>query len=127
MEDCNVVFTLLKAQGKFTHNEASTRVNSTKFRSLIGSLRYLTHTRPNLLYSVRVLSKFVKNLASNHLSGVKQILRYVKDTIDYRLFYKKISLNSELIGFSDSNFSGDANDQKSTSGHIYFLSGMAIS
>ncbi|CAA7390677.1 unnamed protein product [Spirodela intermedia] len=83
MEDCNLVFTPLEARVKFTLNEGSPRVDLTNFRSLIGSLRYLTHSRPDLLYYVGVLSRFMKNPTSEHLSGVKRILRYVKGTVDY--------------------------------------------
>lgn len=123
MEDCNLVSTPLEASS----NEGSSRVDSTNFRSLIGSLRCLTHSRPDLLYYVGVLSRFIENLTSKHLNRVKWILKYVKGIVDYGLLYKRGGLNSELIGFSDSDLVGDAYDQKSTSGHIYFFGGMAIS
>ncbi|CAA6675790.1 unnamed protein product [Spirodela intermedia] len=85
----------------------------------------LLKTRFALLYGV--LSRFMENPTSEHLSGVKRIFRYVKGTVDYGLFYKKSGLNFELIDFSDSDFTRDADDRKSTSSHIYFFGGMAIS
>ena len=57
---CNVVSAPLEAQAKFTYNEGSDKVNVTNFRSLIGSLRYLTHTRPYLLYYVGILNRYMK-------------------------------------------------------------------
>ena len=97
------------------------------FRSLIGSLSYLTHTIPDLLYSMGILSRYMEKPSQEHLNSVKRVIRYVKGTADCELFYKKGALNSELIGFSDSDFAGDIGDRKSTSGHIFFLGGMAVS
>ena len=62
-----------------------------------------------------------------HYNGVKRILRYVKGTEEYGLFYKKGDLRGELIGYSDNDFARDCNDRKSTSGHILFFGGMAVS
>ncbi|XP_078439884.1 secreted RxLR effector protein 161-like [Wolffia australiana] len=126
MGDCKAVSTPLEPRAKFTCNERNTMVNTTEYRSLFGSLRYLTHTRPNLLYSVGILSRFMENPAQEHFNGVKRVLRYVKGTIDFGLFYKKGDLNTELMGFSDSDFAGDVSDRRSTSGYIFFLNGMAV-
>ena len=53
-------------------------MNSTEYQSLIGSLRYLTHTRPDLLFSVGILSRYMENPSQEHYNGVKRVLRYVK-------------------------------------------------
>lgn len=126
MENCKAVFTPLEARKKFTHNETKMRVNSMQFRSLIGSLRYLTHMRPDLLYIVDILSRLMENPTVEHFSGVKRILRYIKGIVDCGFCYKKGSSNCELLGFSDNDFAGDVGDCKSTFGHIYFLREMAI-
>ena len=70
---------------KFTSIEESDRVNITTYRNLIGSLRYLTHTRPDLLYSVGILSRYMEKPSQEHLNAVKRVIRYVKGTADYRL------------------------------------------
>ena len=124
---CNVVATPLEAQAKFTNEEGSSRVNSTAYRSLIGSLRYLTHTSPDLLFFVRILSRYMENPNHEHYSGVKRLLRYVKGIEDYGLFYKKGESNTKLIGFSDSDFARGSSDWKSTSDHIFFFGGMVVS
>ena len=62
-----------------------------------------------------------------HYIGVKPLLRYLKGTEDYGLYYKMGDLRGELIEYSDSDFAGDCNDRKSTLGHIFFLGGMAVS
>ena len=55
------------------------------------------------------------------------MLRYVKGTKDYGLRYKRGASNAELIGYSYRNFARDSNDRKSTSSHIFFFGGMAVS
>ena len=100
-------------------------VNSTTYRSLLGSLSYLTHTRPDILFAVGILSRHMENSTQEHYIGVKRVMRYLKGTVNYGLFYKKGDLRGELIGYSD--FAGDSNDRKSTLGHIFFLGGMAVS
>ena len=69
----------------------------------------------------------MENPNQEHYNGVKRVVRYVKGTEDFELLYKKGELKGELIGYSDSDFAGDCNDRKSTSGHIFFCSGMAVS
>ena len=83
--------------------------------------------RPDLLFSVGILSRYMENPNQEHYNGVKQVLRYVKGTKDYGLLYKKGELKGELIGYSDSDFAGDFHDQKSTSGHIFLFGGMGVS
>ena len=125
--ECNVATTPLEARAQFINEEGRSTVNSTIYCSLIGSLRYLTHTRPDILFSVGILSRYMENPNQEHYNGVKRVLRYVKGTEDYGLLYKKGDLKGELIGYSDSDFAGDCHDRKSTSGHIFFFSGMAVS
>ena len=69
----------------------------------------------------------MENPTQEHCNRVKRILRYIKGTEDYGLFYKKGDLKGELIGYNDSDFAGDCNDWKGTSGHIFFFGGMAVS
>ena len=125
--ECNSAFTPLETRAQFTYEEGKSTDNSTAYRSLIGSLKYLTHTRPDLLFAVGILSWHMENPTREHYIGEKRVLRYLKGTKDYGLFYKKGHLKGDLIGYSDSDFSGDCNDQKSTSGHIFFSGGMAVS
>ena len=78
--ECNVVATPLEARANFTNEEGSSRVNSTTYQSLIGILRYLTHTRPDLLFFVGILSRYMENPHHEHYNGAKQVLKYVKGT-----------------------------------------------
>ena len=125
--ECNVAISPLETRAQFTNEEGRSTVNSTVYRSLIGSLRYLTHTRPDLLFLVGIHSLFMENPTQEHYNGVKRVLRNVKGTEDYGLLYKKGDLKGDLIRYSDSDFVGDCHDWKSTSRHIFFFGGMAIS
>ena len=113
MEECNLAQTPLEARMKFSRQEGPL-VDSTFFRSLIGSLRYLTHTRPNVTYSVGFLSMFMERPTVEHLTTLKRVLRYLRGTIGYGLVYLKGQSKARLVGYSDSDFAGDKQDRKST-------------
>ncbi|KAK2982872.1 hypothetical protein RJ640_009714 [Escallonia rubra] len=86
------------------------KVESTFFKSLVGSLRYLTCTRPGILFSVGLVSRFMEAPSSIHMKAAKQILRYLKGILDFGLFYKSSSIY-ELLGYCDSDFAGDIDDR----------------
>ncbi|GKC76997.1 hypothetical protein Tco_1127771 [Tanacetum coccineum] len=67
---------------RLTKITEGTMVNSTEYRSLIGCLRYLLHTRPDLSYSVGLLSRFMQEPREQHMKAIRQVLRYVKGTKD---------------------------------------------
>ena len=97
------------------------------YRSVVGSLRYLVHTRPDLAYSVGTVSRFMENPTTEHMSAVKQILRYVKGTINLGSTYRKGKEGLILRGYSDSDMAGDVDDRKSTTGMIFYLGPNPIS
>ena len=94
-------------------------------KSLVGSLRYLTSTRPDILFAVGVVSRFMEAPTFTHMKAVKRILRYLKGTIDFELFYSP-SNNFKLVGFCDSDFAGDIDDRKSTIGFVFFMGDCAF-
>ena len=96
------------------------------FYKQIGSLMYLTSTRPDLVYSVSLISRYMARPTNLHLQAAKRILRYLKGTVDYGIMYKKGSLN-DLVAYTDNDYAGDLNDRKSTSGYIFLLSSGAVS
>jgi hypothetical protein len=121
MKGYNSRATPMEARLKLSKDSASPAVDSTEYRSLIGSLRYLLHTRPDLTFSVCYLSRFMEELKQEHLNAVKKVLRYIAGTIEYGLVYPRESGGTiELLGYSDSDMAGDADDSNSTSGAIFF-------
>lgn len=100
--------------------------DATKFRRLVGSLIYLTITRPDIVYSVGVISQFMDQPCIGHLVAAKRVLRYVKGTINFGLMYKE-KLPSELYGFVDADWAGDINDRRSTTGYCFSIGSAVIS
>ncbi|KAK4345279.1 hypothetical protein RND71_035455 [Anisodus tanguticus] len=96
------------------------------YRSMIGSLLYLTASRPDIMFSVCVCARFQSSPKVSHLNVVKRIIRYVAGTSDLGIWYSK-DTNSNLIGYSDSNCTGDVEDRKSTSGGCFYLGNNLVS
>jgi hypothetical protein len=68
---------------KLSKNDKSPLVDATKYRSVIGSLRYLVNTRPEIAYSVGIVSRYMETPRASHEAAVKQILRYLARTVNY--------------------------------------------
>ncbi|XP_059310067.1 secreted RxLR effector protein 161-like [Lycium ferocissimum] len=102
------------------------KVDSTLLKSLVGNLRYLTCTRPDILFTVGVVSCFMEAPSFTHLKVAGRILRYLKGTIDLRLFYTS-SNDFNLVGFCDSDHAGYIDDRKSITSFVFFLSDCVIS
>lgn len=127
MENCNPSQTPMEARLKLSKESLSPQVDATLYRSVVGSLRYLIHTRPDICYSVGYVSRFMEKPTSEHLAAVKHILRYVKGTLNLGCFYKKgTEERLQLVGYSDSDFAGDIDDRKSTTGVIFYLGNSPI-
>jgi hypothetical protein len=128
MEDCNSCEVPMQVKTKLSKESNSPQVNATEYRSLIGSLRYLVNTRPDLAFSVGYMSRFMEEPHEEHLAAVKQILRYIAGTRNWGLFYARGNGGSdELLGYSDSDMAGDIDGRKSTSGILFFLGRSPIS
>lgn len=78
MANCNPVNTPVECGIKLSKHEDGEKVNATVFKSLVGSLRYLTCTRPDILFGVGLISRFMEAPTTVHLKAAKKILRYVK-------------------------------------------------
>jgi hypothetical protein len=126
MADCNPVSTPCITGLKLSKVGEGKLVNSTMYRSLVGNLMYLTATRPDLAYAISLVSRFMENPHSNHWEAAKRILRYVKGTLDSGIFYEA-NVVVNLMGYTDSDLAGSADDSKSTSGYVFNLGSGSIS
>ncbi|CAM8902256.1 unnamed protein product [Rhodiola kirilowii] len=111
---------------KITKDEAGTSVDRTLYRSMIGSLLYLSASRPDISHVVGVCARYEANPKDSHLMNVKRIIKYVCGTTDYGLWYTK-DTNSCLVGYCDADWAGNAEDRKSTSGGCFFLGNNLVS
>ncbi|KAJ9544793.1 hypothetical protein OSB04_024500 [Centaurea solstitialis] len=101
-------------------------VDQKTYRAIIGSLLYLTASRPDIVFSTGVCARFQCDPRDSHLSAVKRILRYLKGTPDFGLWYLKDS-GFELIAYTDSDHAGCKLNRKSTSGACQFLGDKLVS
>jgi hypothetical protein len=122
MGKCNPCAVPMDTKLKLSKESNSPTIDRTKYQSLIGSLRYLLHTRPELTFSVSYLSRFMECPRQEHMAAVKHLLQYVAGTLDYGLFDPRGSGGSPgVLGYSDSDMDDDMDDNKSTFGMIFFL------
>ena len=105
---------------------SSETVDATMYHQMIGSLMYLTNTRPYISFAVNTLSQYLIDPRCVHLTAAKHILRYLKGTIDYGLKYEE---NQKInpVGYVDSDWAGSAIDRKSTSGCCFSMGSGVIS
>nr|GFA03764.1 hypothetical protein [Tanacetum cinerariifolium] len=101
---------------------SGTLVDQTKYRSKVGALMYLTASRPDIMHATCYYARYQAQPTEKHLTAVKRIFRYLKDTIYMGLWYLK-DTGFELTAFSDSDHAGCLDSHKSTSGGIKFLGG----
>jgi histone deacetylase 1/2 len=100
---------------------------STRYRSIVGGLQYLTMTRPDLSFSVNKVCQYLHAPRSSHWSAVKRILRYVQSTLSDGLLLRRPTRSPDLLSaFSDADWAGDADDRRSTGGHAVFYGGNLI-
>nr|GFB39078.1 hypothetical protein [Tanacetum cinerariifolium] len=96
---------------------SGTPVDQTKYQSMVGALMYLTASRPDIVHATCYCARYQVKPTEKHLTAVKRIFRYLKDTINMGLWYPK-DTGFELTAFSDSDHAGCLNSLKSTSGGI---------
>jgi hypothetical protein len=98
LTDCNLALTLMEERLKLSRDIMTEEVDATQYRRLVGSLRYLVHTRPDLAYSVGYVSRFLQRPTTEHEQAVKRIIRYVAGTFDHGLYYPRCLGRHTLSG-----------------------------
>ncbi|GJU97395.1 retrovirus-related pol polyprotein from transposon TNT 1-94 [Tanacetum coccineum] len=120
LEDAKPIKTPMSSETKLTRDEEGEPINDTKYRGMIGSLLYLTASRPDIMFSVCLCARFQGAPKTSHLEAVKRIFRYIKGTSHLGLWYPK-GTGLETIVYADSDHAGDYVDRKSTSGVCTFI------
>ncbi|GKE57173.1 hypothetical protein Tco_1496358 [Tanacetum coccineum] len=101
---------------------SGTPIDQTNYRSMVGALMYLTASRIDIVYATCYCSRYQARPTEKHLTTVKRIFRYLKNTINMGIWYPK-DTSFELTAFSDSDHVGCLDSCKSTSSDIQFLGG----
>ncbi|XP_074356716.1 secreted RxLR effector protein 161-like [Apium graveolens] len=121
MSDCKPVKYPVETKIQIDKDEKGKAVNPTQFKSIVGGLRYLVHTRPDIAYDVGIVSRYMERPTTLHQTTVKRILRYIKGTLDLGLIYSRGAGNYILSGFSDSDLAGNVEDRRSTGRMAFYL------
>jgi len=111
---------------KLIMNDRSPSVEEKTYRGMIGSLLYLTASRPDIVFGVRLCARFQSKPNDSHLKAVKRILRYLKHTPDLALWYPK-RCNFDLVGYANADYAGFLVDRKTTSSMAHFLEPCLVS
>ncbi|KAJ9553320.1 hypothetical protein OSB04_017365 [Centaurea solstitialis] len=101
-------------------------VDLRNYCSMVGSLMYLTASRPDIMFATCVSARYQAKPKESHLAAVKRIFRYLKGTPYYGIWYPK-GLGFELQAYTDADYGGCNMDRKSTSGHLQFLGNKLVS
>ncbi|GJS62357.1 retrovirus-related pol polyprotein from transposon TNT 1-94 [Tanacetum coccineum] len=120
LEGSKPIKTPMSTETKLTRDEEGESVDNTKYRGMIGSLLYLTASRPNIMFSVCIFARFQEDPKTSHREAVKRIFRYIKGTTHLGLWYPKGS-DIETIVYADSDHVGDYVDCKINSGVCMFM------
>ena len=142
MAGSKAVATPMEERIKLSKQSTAARVDATLYRSVVGGLRWLTHTRPDIAFAVGYVSRFMEDPREDHWAAVKRLLRYVQGMAEWGLVFPKrgglqLRVFSEappetkegapgLTVFSDADMAGDVDGRRSTSGVLVFLGSAPI-
>lgn len=108
----------LQQNTKLHNDDGSKEVDATLYKPLVGSLIYLTTTRPDLAYAISVLSQFMSKPLDSHWVAAKGVLRYLQGTLDFGIIYTDL-FDIRLIGFSDSDWAGNVDNRRSITSYAF--------
>ena len=97
------------------------------YASIVGSLMYAqVYTRPDIAFAVGMLGRYQNNPGIDHWKAAKKVMGYLQGTKDYMLMYRQTD-NLEVIGYSNLDYAGFIDLQKSTLGYVFMLAGRTVS
>ncbi|XP_019178882.1 PREDICTED: uncharacterized protein LOC109174044 [Ipomoea nil] len=126
MYDGKPISVPMELNAKLCAHEGKSLEDATVYRQLVGSMIYLTLTRPDLSFAVGVMSRYMQSPKKPHLEAARRILRYVKGTLGQGVMYKRSGGNT-LAGYSDADYVGDCGTRRSTTGYVFMLGCGAVS
>ncbi|KAI5336297.1 hypothetical protein L3X38_015564 [Prunus dulcis] len=120
LKDCKSVVTLLVANERLCKEDGSEAANESEYRQIVGSLLYLTATRPDIMFAYSLLARFMHNPTRKHMGTAKRVLRYIQGTLDFGIEFIK-GKTTTMIGYCDSDWARSEDDRRSTSGYAFTL------
>ena len=124
MTSCNPVATPMETGRKFSKlsDDEAPFTDTQLYQQAVGCLMYAaTTTRPDIASAIGILAQYMSAPSMNHWSGIKRILRYIKGTLKYGLLFTAGDTRNHLVGYSDSDWAGDIDTRRSTSGYSFLI------
>ena len=125
-EDSKLVCTPMVIGCSLSTNDESAATHQPTYRSMIGSLLYLTSTRPDIMHAVGIVGRFQANPKETHLQAIKIIFKYLQGTQNYGLWYPR-STDLTLHASTNADWAGSMDDRKSTSEGAFFMGHRLVS
>jgi hypothetical protein len=125
MEDSSLVSTRMVVGCKLSKDNISPNVDQRTYRSMIGSLMYITTSRPDIMQAVGMVGRYQSAPKQSHLAAVKRTFKYLKGTMTYGLWYPR-NQNFQLTTYSDVDWANCLDERKSTSGGALFLGDLLV-
>ncbi|GJS07075.1 retrovirus-related pol polyprotein from transposon TNT 1-94 [Tanacetum coccineum] len=125
-ESCDLVDTPMVEKSKLDEDKEGNAVDPSHYRGMIGTLLYLTASRPDLQFAICMCARYQARPTEKHLNAVKRIFRYLKGTVHRGLWYPKDS-SFALTAFADADHAGCQDTRRSTSGSIQLLGDRLVS
>lgn len=126
MVDCKPAETPIIVNHNLKIEEGEPQIDQGKYQRLVGKLIYLSHTRPDIAYAVGIVSQFMHRPQKTHMEAAFRIVRYLKGTYNYGVFFKNNNKNLCLQGYTDADWAGNQLDRKSTAGYFMFVGGNLV-
>ncbi|GJR68117.1 retrovirus-related pol polyprotein from transposon TNT 1-94 [Tanacetum coccineum] len=126
MDSCDPVDTPMVDRLKLDEDPLGIPVDQTRFRSMVGSLMYLTASRPDLVFVVCMCARYQASPTKKHLEALKRVFRYLRGTINWGLWYPKDTAMA-LTAYADADHAGCQDTRRSTSGSAQFLGDKLVS
>ena len=126
LESASSVRTPISQNVKLAIDLLGKSVDLSLYRSMIGSLLYLTASRLDISYNVGVCARYQANPKESHMIAFKRVIKYVKTIADFGVWFNK-DTNDVLAGYSDIDWVGNVDDRKSTLGGCFYMGNNLVS
>jgi len=118
MTSCKPISIPLEQNVKLSADEGDLVEDTIMYKRIMGSLIYMTITRPDLSYAIRVVSQFMQTPRKPHLDAVRRILRYIKYTLQCGIFYETKS-QLQVHGYTNADWANNVSNRRLTSGFMF--------
>ena len=120
MEDCKPTPSPFQSGVKLSLTCTSPKVDATLYHQLVGNLLYLTHSRPDISFTVGLVARYMQHPHESHWKVAKRILQYIRRIVQFGINYSTVA-TPLLVGFTNSDWAGDPDERKSTAGYVFTL------